>query len=181
MKRIIAAIALTLFAAGGVKASNYPFDYTYQNVQVVSKGPALVATVSSGIMSKLVIGYKRGGILGASNSIQAVVRVTAVEYYSGYSKTTERVIALPKEWHGTGFMTKDMSLYDFVPAGFAGSLSRVEVAFFSGPQWDSNYGANYVVERNELYGSAARFRSENNGGPDTDLYCWDFIVSQMRK
>ncbi|HAH31975.1 MAG TPA: hypothetical protein DCL44_06650 [Elusimicrobia bacterium] len=182
MKKIIAVAAVMLFAVSVTKASNYPADYTNQTARVVSKGPAVVALVSSGIMNKLVIAYKRSGILGGSDSIQAVVRVTALEYYSGYSKTTERIVTLPKEWHGTGFMTPEMSMYDFIPASFAGDIKRIELAFFSGPQWDSNYSANYVIEKDELnWGVAATFKSGHGGGPNIDQYCWDFIVGQMRK
>jgi len=182
MKKFLSILAFALFSAvAAVDASNYPPDYTYQTARVVVRGPAVIATVNSGIMSKLVIGYKGKGILGGRDRIQAVVRMTSVEYYSGYHKTIERVIDLPREWNGTGYMTAGMSYYDFVPQGFAGNPRRIEVAFFSGPQWDSNYGANYTVEMDEFYSSPLKFTYTRGGGPDIEIPCWDFIVSQMRK
>ncbi|OGR42642.1 MAG: hypothetical protein A2X35_01445 [Elusimicrobia bacterium GWA2_61_42] len=182
MKKFLSVLALTLFSAvAAVDASNYPADYTYQTARVVVRGPAVMATVNSGIMSKLVIGYKGNGILGGRDRIQAVVRMTSVEYYSGYQKTVERVIDLPREWNGTGYMTAGLSYYDFVPQGFAGNPRRIEVAFFSGQQWDSNYNANYAVEMDEFYSSQAQFTNKRGGGPDIEIPCWDFIVAQMRK
>ena len=182
MKKFLPVLALSLFSAVAVvDASNYPPDYTYQTVRVVAKGPAVIATVNSGIMSKLVIGYKGNGILGGRDRIQAVVRMTSVEYYSGYHKTVERVIDLPREWNGTGYMTAGLSYYDFVPQGFAGNPRRIEVAFFSGQQWDSNYGANYTVEMEEFFSSPVQFTNKHGGGPDIEIPCWDLIVAQMRK
>jgi hypothetical protein len=182
MKKFLAVLALAVFSAvGAADASNYPPDYTYQTVRVVSRGPAVIATVNSGIMSKLVIGYKGRGILGGKDRIQAVVRMTSVEYYSGYHKTIEKVIDLPREWNGTGYMTAGLSYYDFVPQGFAGTPSRIEVAFFSGPQWDSNYNANYGVNMDEFFNSPVQFTYKRGGGPDIEIPCWDFIVAQMRK
>ena len=182
MKKFLPVLALSLFSAVAVvDASNYPPDYTYQTVRVVAKGPAVIATVNSGIMSKLVIGYKGKGILGGRDRIQAVVRMTSVEYYSGYHKTVERVIDLPREWNGTGYMTAGLSYYDFIPQGFAGAFNSIEVAFFSGPQWDSNYGANYTASMDEFFKSPVQFAYKRGGGPDIEIPCWDFIVSQMRK
>ncbi len=182
MKKFLAIFALALFStAAAVNASNYPPDYTYQTVRVVAKGPAVIVTVNSGIMSKLVIGYKGSGMLGGRDRIKAVVRMTSTEYYSGYQKTTERVIDLPREWNGTGYMTAGMSYYDFVPQGFAGTPTRIEVAFFSGAQWDSNYNANYGANMDEFYSSPVKFTYTRGGGPDIEIPCWDFIVSQMRK
>ncbi|HAH31324.1 MAG TPA: hypothetical protein DCL44_03305 [Elusimicrobia bacterium] len=181
MKRIIAIAALVIFGCVSVKASGYPYDYTFQNARVVSVGPAIVVKVESGMMSTLVIGYKRSGMLGGSDSISAVVRTT-YSNYNGNVNTVERVIQIPKEWHGTGYMTPEMSPYDFVAGGDScREIIRIELAFFNGPKWDSNYGANYAVEKNDFYQKAATFRSEHGGGPNIDLYCWDFIVGQMRK
>jgi len=182
MKKFLAIFALALFASSAaVDASNYPPDYTYQTARVITRGPAVLATVNSGIMSKLVIGYKGKGILGGRDRIQAVVRMTSVEYYSGYHKTIEKVIDLQREWHGTGYMTAAMSYYDFVPQGFAGTPQRIEVAFFSGPQWDSNYNANYGADIQEFFSSPAQFTYKHGGGPDIEVPCWDFIVDQMSK
>lgn len=180
MKKIIAAAAMILLGGAAVNASNYPMDYTYQYARVVSAGPAIVASVSSGIMSKMVIGYKRGGILGNSDSLSAVVRTTYSDN-NGYVSTVERVFQMPKEWHGTGFMTMPLSPYDLVSGANYRQLLRIELAFSNGPKWDSNYGGNYVVEQNDFYKKAEVFRSEHAGSPDIDLYCWDFIVNQMRK
>jgi len=58
------------FAVAGLMASNYPPEYFYQNARVVSRGPAVIARVSSGIMNKLVIGYKRTGILGSASQMR---------------------------------------------------------------------------------------------------------------
>jgi len=169
-----------LFAAGAAKASNYPSDYTYQKARVVSKGPAVIASVSSGIMDKFAVAYKSSGILGGSGSIQAVVRVTGVNRYSGYSQTVERVVNMAKERNGAGFMAAEMGIYDFIPQGFPWYVKKIEVAFFSGQQWDSDYGANYAVEKGELEAGAA-FKSEHSGGPNIEGDCWNFIVGEMRK
>lgn len=182
MKKFLTILALGLLASSpAVNASNYPPDYTYQTARVISDGPAVLATVNSGIMSKLVIGYKANGILGGKDRIQAVVRMTSVEYYSGYRRTIEKVIDMQREWHGTGYMTAGLSYYDFVPQGFAGTPERVEVAFFSGSQWDSNYNANYGADIKDFYSSPAQFTYKRGGGPDIEVPCWDFIVGQMRK
>jgi hypothetical protein len=78
-------------------------------------------------------------------------------------------------------MAAEMGIYDFIPQGFAWDMKKIEVAFFSGQQWDSNYGANYAVEKGELDASEAVFKSEYNGGPNVEGDCWGFIVEQMRK
>lgn len=180
MKKIAAATLLALVAAGGVKASNYPPSYFYQTARVVSKGPAVVAKVTSGVMRKLVIGYKKSGILGAQDRINAVVRVTYLTNHDN-TRTIEQVIPIEKEWHGTGFLTPSISYHYLAGASDVMEIQKIELAFFAGAQWDSNYSANYVVEKNEFENNAAIFRSEHSGGPDIDWYCWDFIVSQMRK
>ncbi len=166
-----------------VAKSNYPSDYSSQKVHVLSKGPALVATVGSGVMDrKLIIGYKKSGILGGLDKISAVVRVT---YYGGDGrmKVSERVIEMRKEWQGTGFMTPAMIQQDYVTltdnTGFRG-VHSMELAFFSGSQWDSAYGANYVMNPNEVAASAIQFVS-GDGGTEINSSCWDFIVGQMRK
>ena len=185
MKRIIMAViaGLMIFSSGALKASNYPGDYTYQKVHVLSKGPALVATVGSGIMDrKLIIGYKKSGILGGFDKISAVVRVT---YYGGDGrlKVSEKVIEMRKEWHGTGFMTPAMIHQDYITLadnlGFRG-IHSMELAFFAGSQWDSNYNANYSLDPNEVAASNVQFVS-TDGGAEVNPSCWDFIVSQMGK
>ncbi|HBB65984.1 MAG TPA: hypothetical protein DCZ93_01520, partial [Elusimicrobia bacterium] len=138
-KMIAAAVMLFMSGAAAVNASNYPADYSYQNARVVAVGPAIVASVSSGIMNKLVIGYKYSGILGGSDSISAVVRTTYSDY-NGSVNTVERVIQLPKEMHGTGFMMAP-SLYYLTNGASQKEILRIELAFFNGPKWDSNYGA----------------------------------------
>ena len=179
-KMIAAAVMLFMSGAAAVNASNYPADYSYQNARVVAVGPAIVASVSSGIMNKLVIGYKYSGILGGSDSISAVVRTTYSDY-NGSVNTVERVIQLPKEWNGTGFMTMALSPYDLTNGASQKEILRIELAFSNGPKWDSNYGANYVVEKDDFYRKAATFRSEQSGSSEIDVPCWDFIVDQMRK
>lgn len=175
MKKLIAAAVLMLFGAGVVKASNYPTDYYSQNVRVVAAGPAIVAGISGGAMgSKFVIGYKRAGILGASDSLSAVVK-TSYYSYSGGLRNSERTIQIGKEWQGTGFMTPAMSLSELTGDGDARELVKIELAFVAGAQWDSNWGGNYVVKNADLYQNAAGYSSPNN----TD--CWNFIVGQMRK
>lgn len=163
--------------------SNYPADYAYQKVHVLSKGPALVATVGSGIMDrKLIIGYKKSGILGGFDKISAVARVT---YYGGDGrmKVSERVIEMKKEWHGTGFMTPPMIHQDYITLadnlGFRG-IHTIELAFFAGAQWDSAYGANYAVTPGEIAASNIQFVS-TDVSPEVTPASWDFIVGQMRK
>lgn len=190
------AVELNGFKAGDVAAmaavavpmpeparSNYPQDYTYQKVHVLSKGPALVATVGSGILDqRLIIGYKKSGILGGSDKISAVVKVT---YYGGDGnmKVSERVIGIGKEWNGTGFMTPAMIHQDYITLvdglGFRG-IQKIELAFFAGPQWDSNYGANYTIDPNEVSASNIPFVS-GPAGFDVAPECWNFIVGQMGK
>lgn len=180
---------LQAFKASEVKAavsvtekSNYPGDYTYQKVHVLSKGPALVATVGSGVMDrKLIIGYKKSGILGGFDRISAVVRVT----YSGGDgrlKVSERVLEMRKEWQGTGFMTPAMIQQDYLTLvdnmGFR-AIHSMELAFFAGSQWDSNY-TNYVMSPNEVAASNIQFVS-TDGGSEINPSCWNFIVDQMRK
>lgn len=161
--------------------SNYPQDYTYQKVRVVSKGPAVVATVESGILDqRLIIGYKKSGILGGSDKISAIVKVI---YYGGdgLQKVSERVIEIQKEWNGTGFITPGMIHCDYITLadglGFRG-IQRIEIAFFAGSQWDSNYGANYVVTPGELAASEIDYVS-GFAGNEIAVSSWDFIVSQL--
>ncbi|MCX5791095.1 MAG: hypothetical protein NTY45_02590 [Elusimicrobia bacterium] len=180
MKKIIIAAAVMFWGGVAVNASNYPTDYSYQTARVVTAGPAIVANVSSGIMNKLVIGYKRSGILGGSDSISAVVRTTYSDY-NGSVNTVERVIQMSKEWHDTGFMTAAMSPSDLVNGANLREILRIELAFNNGPKWDSNYGANYTVEKDDFYRKAATFTSEQGGSSDININCWDFIVNQMRK
>lgn len=63
--------------------------------------------------------------------------------------------------------------------GFRG-IYGMELAFFAGSQWDSNYNANYVLDPNEVAASNTQFVS-TDGGPEVNPSCWDFIVSQMVK
>ena len=183
MKKLALIAGLVVFSAGVLKASNYPADYSYQKVHVLTKGPMLAATVGSGIMDqKLVIGYKKSGILGALDRIFAVVKVT---YYGGDGKmkVSERVIEIRKDWHGTGFLTPAMIHQDYIALvdglGFRG-IQRIELAFFSGSQWDSNYGANYVIDLNELAASNIQFVSQE-ASTEVSIPCWDFITSQLGK
>ncbi|MCX5792558.1 MAG: hypothetical protein NTY45_10175 [Elusimicrobia bacterium] len=183
MKKLAIIAGLLIFSAGGLKASNYPADYSYQKVHVLLKGPALAATVGSGIMDqKLVIGYKKSGILGGFDKIFAVVKVT---YYGGDGnmKVSERVLEIQKDWHGAGFLTPAMIHEDYITLvdgrGFRG-IQRIELAFFSGSQWDSNYGANYVIEPNELATSNIQFASQESSS-EVAIPCWNFITDQLGK
>jgi hypothetical protein len=176
MKKLAIIAGLFVFSAGALKASSYPPDYSYQKVHVLSKGPMLAATVESGIMGqKLVIGYKKSGILGAFDKISAVVKVT----YSA-----ERVIEIRKDWHGVGFMTPAMNYRDYVNLargeGLRG-IRRIELAFFAGSQWDSNYGANYAIESDELAASDVKFVSEDSPTSEVSGLCWNFITGQLGK
>lgn len=161
--------------------SNYPQDYTYQKVHVLSKGPAVVATVESGVLDqRLIIGYRKNGILGGADKLSAVVKVA---YYSGDGaiKVSQRVIEIGKEWHGTGFITPGMLHHNYINLvdglGFRG-IQRIEIAFFAGPQWDSNYGANYTVTPAELAASKAQYVS-GPAASEVDASSWDFIISQL--
>lgn len=184
MKKLAIIAGFLFLSAGAVKASNYPPDYSYQKVHVLLKGPALVATVGSGIMDqRLVIGYKKSGALGAFERIFAVVKVT---YYSGdgTTKVSERVIEIQKEWHGNGFLTPAMIHQDYITLvdgrGFRG-IQRIELAFFAGSQWDSLYGANYVIDPNELADSNSQFTSEEYSGSEVSIPCWNYITNQLGK
>lgn len=176
MRIAVAAAALIALAGVSADASGYPASYTYQTARVVSRGPALVARVSSGIMSALVIGYKGRGVLGRSESIQAWVRTTFE------NKAETRVITMQREWHGTGFMTRALSGYELGDDGHSGDIMSIELAFFSGPRWDSDYGANYVFGKWEFSDTAARFTwPEPYYSQEIEIHCWDFIVDQMRR
>jgi len=173
MKKIIAAAVLMFIGAGMVKASNYPSDYYNQNVRVVQAGPAIVANVSGGAMGgKYVIGYKRTGILGGAENLTAVVRTTYASY-SGGTRVTERTVQIGKEWQGTGFMTPAMSLSELAGDGDAAQLIRLELAFVSGSQWDSNWGANYTVKSED-------FRNAASYSAPSETAVWNFILGQMR-
>jgi hypothetical protein len=183
MKKLAMIAGLMIFLAGALRASNYPPDYGYQKVHVLAKGPALVATVGSGIMDRmLIIGYKKSGILGGFDRIFAVVKVT---YYGGDDrlKVSEMGIEIQKEWHGTGFLTPALIHQDYIKLvdnlGFRG-IHSMELAFFAGSQWDSAYGANYVMAPNEVAASPVQFVSTDYN-TNVNLACWDFIVSQLGK
>ncbi len=178
MKKLIVMAALMFVTAGIGNASNYAPDYTWQTARVVAKGPAIVARVKSNVMSeKFVIGYKKSGILAGHDVINAVVRVVYND-----NRITESVISIGKEWNGTGFMTHSMNGYGLTGTYYYEKIIRIELAFFVGEQWDSNYGNNYVVNFEDFYGNAAVFTSNNDSySNEIDGYCWNFIVDQMRK
>ncbi|MDA8130611.1 MAG: hypothetical protein M0011_03795 [Elusimicrobia bacterium] len=164
--------------------SNYPVDYGYQKVHLVNRGPAVLATVGSGMMdTRLIIGYKKSGVLGGAEKITARVMVS---YYGGDGRTklSTRDVELGKEWHGTGFMTPAMIHQDYITLsdnlGFRG-IQKIELAFFAGGQWDSNYGSNYTVYMNDLSNSGIQYSNPGwAGSNEVAPQCWDFIVAQMR-
>ncbi|MDA8130622.1 MAG: hypothetical protein M0011_03850 [Elusimicrobia bacterium] len=168
-----------------LEKSNYPVDYGYQKVHVVNRGPAVLATVGSGMMdTRLIIGYKKSGILGGAEKITARVMVS---YYGGDGRTklSTRDIELGKEWHGTGFMTPAMIHENYITLadnlGFRG-IQKIELAFFANGQWDSNYDNNYTVDMNELSSSGIQYSNPGwAGSDDVAPACWDFIVGQMRE
>ena len=86
------------FTAGISAASNYPPDYANQTVSVVAKAPVIMAKVTSGVMrEKFVIGYKKSGILGNYDTINAVVKVVYKD-----NRVTESIISIGNEWNGPG-------------------------------------------------------------------------------
>jgi len=175
MNKIAAIAVMVLFGVSVAGASNYPGNYYNQTVRVASAGPAIVAGVSGGSMgNKFMIGYKRSGFLGGYDSLTAVVRTT-YSSYSGGVRTTERTIQVGKEWQGTGFLTPAMSLSELTGDSDARELRKIELAFVAGVQWDSNYGANFTVTKDDLAYNSPSFSTSS------DADCWNFVVDQMRK
>ena len=178
MKKLIVMAIFMFVAAGICGASNYPADYAHQTARVVAKGPAIMARVSSGVMSeKFAIGYKKSGILANYDTINAVVKVVYND-----NRVTETVINIGKEWNGTGFMTHSLSGYGLTGTYYYEEIKRIELAFFVGEQWDSNYGSNYIINFEDFFKNSFIFRANSDSySTEISADCWNFIVEQMRK
>lgn len=175
------------------KASNYPPDYCGQRVYTKSDGPLLISYVASGCGSSAAIGYKNSGVLANNpdrpDSLTAVIlgRCTLVEYTDSNKPGDELVykshVRLGREYHGTGYMSAPLSLYDFLPSpclhqgrGNAKIVLQVAVSDNRG-HWDSKYGANYEIDLRELV-SGPSYRSQDLGY-GIGLDSWNYIIRSM--
>ncbi|MFA6104966.1 MAG: hypothetical protein WC721_22490 [Victivallaceae bacterium] len=161
-----------MLTAVGAQASNYPSDYFNQNVRAISRGPAVVAQVSSGCMKKYVIGYKNNGMLVGADSVLLVIKAQC-----GYD-SVETQMNLTKEWNGNGYLSYSINKSD-ICKGAPGSLIKLELAFNANGNWDPMQGANYTIYENELY-EASPIKTADTG-IDVGYNSWAAIVEQMKK
>lgn len=192
MKTKILLVLLAL-APLSSEASNYPPDYCRQRVYTTSEGPLLVGYVASGCGSSAVIGYKKSGVL--AKSLDSPVALSAVitgkctliastdKNKLGDELIYKSTIQLGREYHGTGYMSAPISLYDFAPSPCLyqgrGSVKIVLNVAFSDNQgnWDSKYGVDYQVNLREL-GAGQSYLSQDDG-LGIGLDSWNFIIQKM--
>src|SRR4051812_17333020 len=111
---LIALIAGLPFSAS---ASNYPPSFWYQNVTVRSEGSALLAEVSSGFMSVLVLGYRYDSkAFGTNPDVVDAVIVGECRTHDGSSSSKKTVVQLGREWNGAGYLSSSLgSTLSFYP------------------------------------------------------------------
>lgn len=180
MKRSFLFLALGLLTATSVSfASNYPPDYCQQNVRIQDLGHGLIAQVSSGCGTELVLGYRNSGPL-AQNSPEKIdaILVSRCRQHDGSAAQKTTTVTLGKEWHGAGYMSAPFYL-DACPYSDSWEKPVVGVAFSDGRgRWDSNYGRNYAMDLMSLGGTSPR-RSQDVG-PGIGLNSWNILIDALR-
>ena len=174
-----------LFALPSVQASisNYPPEYVYQKVHVLHQGSALFGYVGSGILSTMVLGYKKSGSLAstAPDFIDAVVTADCPKPDGSWARKTS-VVRMGKEWNGTGYMSSELDYYHFMSGGCGyQQLEQLHLAFSDGKgHWDSHEGQNYLLIWNQLVNSPVSFATQE-GGSTINPRAWSFIIDEMKK
>ena len=184
--RTFAVLSISFFMSLSVFASNYPADYTYQNVRLLPLGSnAYVANVSSGIMSKYVLAYKKSGPLAASNPdfIDAVVEVKCQDEGSGVY-TYRNVVRIGKEWGGRGYLSGPTQLLSGNVPDSCRYSPYISVAFSDGRNnWDSQFGRNYEFNPMDFYNSnSVLYRTNESGRYNTDEIndkAWQFLIQNL--
>jgi hypothetical protein len=131
MKKIFAFI-LTTFIIFPSFASNNFSNNCSAYVTICGDGPGIVAKVTSQCKSTsaFVFGYKKQGVLGNNNYVDAHVKFT---FENGSNNISN--IRITPDWHNLGFLTAEI-LYP--------NVTDISIAFSDGNgAWDSNYGSNY--------------------------------------
>lgn len=166
-------------------ASGYPPDYTHQTVKLLHQGPVVFATVSSGIMNKIVVGYKRSGFLSQFNreSIEAVIIGDCANRGVETQKVTR--LKIGREWNGTGYMSIPLHVSGHLPeeCRFMSDW-KLSVAFSDGVgNWDSRFGRNYDYSSEDSLAHAPNVIvfSTGDSGVEINQLAWRFITEQMRK
>jgi hypothetical protein len=177
MKKLIAAVLLACVAAGA-QASNYPAESFNQNVKFVSKGPAVVARVQSMTMNKYVIGYKKSGIFGGSDSVLAIVKVACFNGPETFPASMREMIIKRDPYHDSGFLTFSLDPWDLCN-GRTDVVKEISLAFSVGGQWDSQSGNNYIISKDDLDRSASWLSPDK--GADIGIASWNYIAEQMVK
>jgi hypothetical protein len=177
-----AAVSVTFFVSNA-HASGYPPGYCDQVVRVMQDGPALFAHVGSGCDSSEVLGYKLSGVLSENNpeSIDAVVTGSCSKDGSTYSKVS--TLRLGREWHGQGYLSAPYSYSSFLPNNCYDN-SSLSIAFSANGQWDSKFGANYILAGsggfwNEDPSRVQTLNTGSSGQGNIVIAAWDFIVSKL--
>jgi hypothetical protein len=181
----IAVGTLALSLASAAFGSGYPADYSYQNVRVITDGPALFAHVGSGCGSAEVIGYKTNGMLAANNPDRIDAVVTTSCTVRGEYHLKNSTVTLGREWHGAGYVSEAHSFYDYLPQACMGSdeLAKIHVgmAFSANGQWDSKFGANYGYNGYGFYNTSdvRSYSTNTQGCSGVNLPGWEAIVNEL--
>ena len=186
-KQFLFTLALA-FTAAAAQASNYPPDYGHQKVYAVAKGPAVFVTVSSGMGSASVVGYKFTGPLRNESGLDAVIETTC-QLNDGTVEFKRSVLKLGPEYHGTGYMSAPYHPADFLPADCRLSYTwTLRFAFSdSHGNWDNNNRENSAYSYSETTSGAPGvetfFTHQNgdSGGSGINLKAWAFIIDFMKR
>ena len=187
MKRVLAGFAVMAVMAVTVQASGYPPEFYASRTYAQRNGPAVFAKSAKMGQQTFAIGYRKDGMLGASQKVVAIVTSCYMEEYA-HSAWREKcsgpvTVELGREWNGTGFMSTPLNSGSLT--GYNGqsvNITRVEIAFSDGVRWDSVYGRNYKFSIEEMQRGPVFTSSQNssyNSHISTDA--WNYILDLMRK
>lgn len=182
-------------------ASGYSSSENIQKVRLIHKGPAILANISSGYMSKYILAYSNAGYLAHSEgenglkppksppkSIEAVISSECFSSRGGrYFQQT--VVQLGPEWHGAGYSSFPLDMWNHVHSlCYSTGFWKIEVAFSdSAGRWDSQYGQNYVFTSEGLSQQkpAEIFDRPPNEwesrGQTIHAATWQFIADELQR